>query len=686
MSAFAIKGRLLAVGGGSEQDIAPSGSNPGGWSTPAYKWAVDKSSNKRVAIIGTGSNPSTFLGNYFKTSCGAVFTKDFTVSSSTTADMQELYDTLITYDVIFFRGGDQSQYYNNYRGKKLAQAVDSVFRRGGVIAGTSAGLHILSGIVYAALNSSSSGYTSLANVKTTDITLRNDFFNFFPGYVFDSHVAERGRLPRTMAFMGRWFVDNNEKIGALAVDDLTAIGIDTNQIGTVFGTGTVGVYRSVAKNTNAFKTLTNNKLTGDSIKVVHLLNGWKYNFKTYETIKPTITGTYAVAAIANRAENSPLTILMGGSDNLNFNTSLLGHFVNETGRKNVPIYIITQSDSSVAKGFKNTLLTVSGAEKVNIIIHNNVNSVNRYAQELKTARKILFVGNTLSSLQAFINTNSTAGVALRSRFTTAGVNLAFVGKDSRFVGKTAISDNFLTGESYLGQLSSSKALGILKNTFVLPYGLPTNATGADVQMENTSTAATYYTVKDTIAQTILIPGNISGMTFVKYYTGSDNKTYLSSYGAVPAFIFQNFGTEYAFSSTTSRGNGMQVPRQIAGFDSLYVSLFDHTNPVMVGENQNMVVDTTDNSTDTTTLNTENNTHAHIHIYPNPTTTTIRMEHNIPNSEILNTQLIDFSGKEVFSSKGFVSQIPVYGLPSGIYILLIRTTEQVIEHKIMVGPN
>lgn len=580
-------GKLLAVGGGSEQDIAAGPNGPGGWSTPAYRWAVDKSANKRVAIVGTGSNPSTFLRNYFTGQCGAVFAKDFVVSTAAQANAQTLYDSLITYDVIFFRGGDQSQYYNLYRGRRLAQAVDSVYRRGGVIAGTSAGLHILSTIVYAALNNSSSGYTSLRNINTSDITLRNDFFNFFPGYVFDSHVTERGRLPRTVAFLGRWFLDSTQKIGALAVDDLTAIGIDENNIGEVFGTGTVGVYRTIAKSNTPFTAMTG-KLAGDSIKITHLLNTWKYDFTTHTIVKPTVSGTYNVANPTTKTLNTPITVLMSGKNSLSDNTSILGHLVNETGEVSDTIYIITGADSTLANGAVaiKAALTAAGANAI-YIVPNNVAATNTfYPSKLEKAKKILFVNNTMAQLTPFV-TASAAGLAMRSRFTVPGVVLAFWGGDSRFAGRTALAENYLTAQAYLGQLSSTRGLGVLPNTFIVPFGMTNNATGADLRMENTSSAVTYFAMRDTASYSLLIPGNTvagSGFSFVKYYAEPETgDTYFTSYGAVSALVFQNNGNQYAFSNTTSMGNGSQTPRQVAGFDSLYLHLVDDRKPLKVGK-------------------------------------------------------------------------------------------------------
>lgn len=88
--AFPQRGRLLLVGGGSEKNSAT------GWNVPAYKWATQ---GKRVAVIGTSTGS---LAPYLTQYCNAAYAREFAVSTRDSADSQVLYDTLMTYQVIFF--------------------------------------------------------------------------------------------------------------------------------------------------------------------------------------------------------------------------------------------------------------------------------------------------------------------------------------------------------------------------------------------------------------------------------------------------------------------------------------------------------------------------------------------------------------------------------------------------------
>ncbi len=137
---FSQRGSVLLVGGGSEKN------NVNSWSTSAYKQAA---AGKRVAVIGTSTGS---LAYYLTRYCDASYAKEFAVSSRDSADSQILYDTLLTYQMIFFRGGDQYDYYRYYRNTRLQQAVETLFSQGGVIGGTSAGMHILSSVLFTARN------------------------------------------------------------------------------------------------------------------------------------------------------------------------------------------------------------------------------------------------------------------------------------------------------------------------------------------------------------------------------------------------------------------------------------------------------------------------------------------------------------------------------------------------------
>ncbi|MDZ7775387.1 MAG: hypothetical protein U5L09_07125 [Bacteroidales bacterium] len=98
---------------------------------------VEHAGNKRIAVITYETSPSSCMPEYFEW-LGAEEAENFSVSSRDEADSESLYEALKTYDGIFFKGGDQSKYYEYYKNTRLQDAVEEIFEEGGVLSGTSA--------------------------------------------------------------------------------------------------------------------------------------------------------------------------------------------------------------------------------------------------------------------------------------------------------------------------------------------------------------------------------------------------------------------------------------------------------------------------------------------------------------------------------------------------------------------
>jgi len=271
LAPWASAGKLLLVGGGTEQD------SPQAWNAEPYRWAVRNAANRRVAVISHGPS-SNWIPDYFVRHCGAAYARVFALTSRDTADRQDVMDSLLSYDMVFLKGGDQQLYFRYFRGTKTQQALERIFERGGVIAGTSAGMAILSEVVYTAANMSAASADCLRDPRHPDITLSGDFLPFFPGYVFDTHFVERGRLPRLLAFMGYWREASGQSARGLAVDDRTALAIDEQGLGTVFGTGAVSIFELRSPSGLGL----GGHLALDSVGVVQLVQGCSYDFLRHE--------------------------------------------------------------------------------------------------------------------------------------------------------------------------------------------------------------------------------------------------------------------------------------------------------------------------------------------------------------------------------------------------------------------
>jgi len=620
-SGLFAQGRLLIVGGGAEKNGVNS------WSVPPYRWAVE---GKRVAIIGTSTGS---LAPYMENQCGAAFAKEFAIDTRILADSQATYDTLVSYDVIFFRGGDQWEYYNLYRNTKLQDAVNYKFGQGGCIGGTSAGMHILSSIVYTAENGTVYPYECIENPNNQYLTLENDFFDFRPGFVYDTHFAERGRFARLVGFLANYKFNQNLDILGLGMDDMTCMTIDENGLGTVYGTGCANFYKS----TGSFSQ-NGNKLLADSVEVVQLLKGCAYNFNTGEISYSTLTRQINTAS---QSETGNYTVLASGSSLLIDNLGMLTDLVSETGVASAPVLILA-GNNTLAESFKTKIIEAGASEA---FIYNPTMALGSdadLASRINGATKFLFLKNNETSFSQFLQTPN--GILLWQKLRNDGMISAFAGEDARFAGKTVVGNYLTEYASWFGELTFSSGLSLLSHTVIMPQTFLNSS-----MYENTATAVPYVMAKDTLKYGIWLTNH----NYMKF-SPVDGKATLTGYGTAPVMVVANDGTLAGFSQQTATG-GSGAPRMVAGFEKLRMDFIDYTNPYIMG------------NVSSAGIGKNNSGLQKMQIFPNPTGDAL----TLPAVNGAHSWIITRSDGKILK-KGFASgngtAINVSGLTSGIYII------------------
>lgn len=549
IQAFSQPGRLLLVGGGSEKNGASS------WSTPAYRWAGE---GKRVAIIGTSTGS---LAPYFTQQCGATYAKEFAIASRDSADSQVLYDTLLTYQVIFFRGGDQTEYYDFYRNTKLQDAVNNLYNSGGTICGTSAGMHILSSIVFTAANGTVYSYESIENPNNKYVTLADDFMNFAPGFVFDTHVAERARFGRSIGFLANYKMNKGIDIIGIGMDDMTCMTVDETGLATVRGTGCANIYLPASS-----YSLNGTKLLVDKARVMQLLQGCTYNLNTRQA---TFNALNRQINSTSLEETGNYTVFASGSNKLSENLAMLENLVTSNGSITDQILILT-GDETLANTFKDKLLMLGSPEVNMVVINADAGNSAEIESKISNSVKILFCSNTLATFSQFLN--STNGAVLLQKVHTNGMITAFVGDDSRYAGKTVVDNYYELYASYYARLTFSKGLSLLSHSVIMPN------TFYNIDMyENSSTAVPYAMAMDTLKYGIWLTNH----NFMKF-TPVDGKSILTGYGIAPVMVLSNSGQLSGFSTQTGTGSTSVKPRMVAGFDHLELSMIDYTTPYSMG--------------------------------------------------------------------------------------------------------
>ncbi len=144
------------------------------------------------------------------------------VASRAAADSAELVRYFERANAVFIAGGDQGNFIRFWKGTRLSLALDRLIAANVPIGGTSAGLAVLGGFDFAALNDTISSAEALVNPfdsrmtidpATPDaadpanaaLTLTGGFITppVFSNVIFDSHLDSRNRMGRLVGFVSR---------------------------------------------------------------------------------------------------------------------------------------------------------------------------------------------------------------------------------------------------------------------------------------------------------------------------------------------------------------------------------------------------------------------------------------------------------------------------------------------------
>ncbi len=249
-------GVVVVAGGGEE-------GKPGdqkAWSYDLYKRLIDNGDINgdkkiKVAVLSYYKQEDTWYSDYFK-SLGAAHVEAVVAETRDEANDPKIADKIKDADVIFFRGGDQAEYYNNWKGTLLEKNIKILDKNGGAISGTSAGAMSLAGFALAGGQELGSKDVLMdAKTKMLDdvnggSSIHNDFLNIVPDAIIETHYGERARLGRTVGAHAKASEDFNRKdLLSIAVSEHTGIAI-SNGKARVYGNGTVEFIQQTADTKN----------------------------------------------------------------------------------------------------------------------------------------------------------------------------------------------------------------------------------------------------------------------------------------------------------------------------------------------------------------------------------------------------------------------------------------------------
>ncbi len=633
ISSFA-QGHLLLVGGGAE----------GAWSDPAYGWAVNQATNKKVAIISY-YDESQDLPNYFY-DLGALEATNVKINSRSLAMQDTLYDYLMKFDFFFLKGGDQSNYYTTYKDTKVTDAISDKYAQGGVIGGTSAGMAILSGISYTAEKRSVYPDEGLLDLEDPDITLRNDFVQILPNYITDTHFIERGRSLRLLAFLARWYKDTGELINGIAADDKMAFCIDSKMMGTAIGTGGISLFFPSEID------ITENQFSIDSLASIQLLDSGQYDLQNQMLI--SLGGNEIIAPIQNE-ETGNYTVILSGSDPIEQNIKMLEYF-DGLGSMSDPVLIV--SDQPTKSILLKEYLPATNIRMLEVSNASNSSDSVDLRNAIKRSVKVLFHLENKGSLMPFVKGGPT-GTLLAKHVKRNNIITAFIGQSSELAGAYFCTNNITDEEaSYRNRLKFESGLGLLKRTFIMSNTI--EASTSDYYENNVSS------VSFAMMQHKLASGfYLNRGSFLNISPESDNAI-AYHHGEFPTVALINDGSIGGFART----------RNVIGTDQLIYKVLLEGQKMMLGS----VLKTEDENYSFEEPLTLSNYLAEnsFKVYPNPSSGYLTLEGFLGGYY----QIVDLDGKII--SQGIVTdEIDVKSLKTGVYLIIANKSGRSLENRLVI---
>jgi cyanophycinase-like exopeptidase len=272
---------------GNPNDVSPDASfglalvGGGGRCNAAYRWLIQLSGGGDFVFLTTDvyseQEDDQFFADMQQLAAVDSITT-LTVNSRALADAVEVETAIRNAELLFIDGGDQTKYYNLWKGTRLQGAVQYFLQtKKAAVGGTSAGMAVLSSLTYIPLNQGVTSAEALGDPFHVNMnSIKSDFLTmpFLTRTISDTHWSERDRCGRTVAFLARIITDNLatfQSARAIACDERAAVCIDGNAQAVVFG-------RSAADDFAYFlscRSMPDRCLPGQSLDWKNAVSIWK---------------------------------------------------------------------------------------------------------------------------------------------------------------------------------------------------------------------------------------------------------------------------------------------------------------------------------------------------------------------------------------------------------------------------
>jgi cyanophycinase len=138
-------------------------------------------------------------------------------------------DVLDEASVVFFTGGGQLRITTQFGGTELCEQIQEFYRKGGTIAGTSAGASVMSDTMLV------SGKADASHRVGANLLMAPGL-GYLKDVIIDQHFAERGRIGRLLGAVAQ-----NPRLLGIGLDENTAMIVEQEKRFRVLGVGAVYV-------------------------------------------------------------------------------------------------------------------------------------------------------------------------------------------------------------------------------------------------------------------------------------------------------------------------------------------------------------------------------------------------------------------------------------------------------------
>ena len=214
---------LLLMGGGQ-------------WPRQAFAWLAAKGGHGHFVIL-RASGADDLQKELYHDIGGVASVQTLVFHSRAAASDPRVLEIVRQADGIFLAGGDQANYVRFWKGTPLNALLDRHVAEGKPIGGSSAGLAILGGHAYGALDGGSmASDEALRDPLGKGVTLVDGFLHMpnLQQVITDTHFNARGRQGRLIAFIARLRHEGHPGVVGLGVDENTALCVDGHGNGRLF--------------------------------------------------------------------------------------------------------------------------------------------------------------------------------------------------------------------------------------------------------------------------------------------------------------------------------------------------------------------------------------------------------------------------------------------------------------------